>query len=77
MDKEKKKIIPIEKFKEPGEWFEYCRALGFAVPVQAGYQIQRCMKERNVSFQEAYRTCLENEIIIELDEVNVVIAARP
>jgi len=78
MDKKiQKQIIPIESFKEPGEWFNYCRSRGFAVPVQAGYQIQRCMKDNQISFPEAYRICLEKEIILELEEVNVVFAAQP
>lgn len=74
MDK-KEYLRPIESFGGPGEYFEYYRSLGFAVPVQFGYQVQRCMKERKLSFPEAYRFCIENGIIFEVD--GVVLAARP
>lgn len=73
----KRKIIPIEKFQSAMEWYEYCRSLGFAVPVQAGYQISRCMKENKLSFYDAYQKCLSKETILELPDINVVVVARP
>jgi len=68
-------LRPVESFTSASEYHDYYRSLGFAVPVHFGYQVSRCMRERGLTFPEAYRYCVRNEIITEVD--GVALMAKP
>ncbi len=62
---------PYTEYTTVGEWYEAAKKDGYSIPGSLCMDLNKAMKERNLSFPAAFKLLFENGILIQVGQVFV------
>ena len=60
--------MDINEFKTVAEWYKKMKADGYAVPLALYFTLERMVKEKKITFQQAYNELFENKRVKIVDK---------